>query len=240
MENTLYLALSRQSVLQNNMDIIANNVANMNTVGFRGQNLIFKEYISDPKGEDDPLSFVYDEGQYQDTRSGPVTQTGNQLDVALNGPGFMSVTGPGGKTAYTRAGDFQIGPNGELVTSAGFAVNGQSGPIVIPAGSTEVKIDEKGVISNQNGAIGQLQISEFDNVQKLDPMGNDLYTTNATPIPAENTRVMQGALEGSNINPILEMTRMIQTSRAFQGVQHLIENESDLMRTAIQKLTQQG
>ncbi|HRQ61733.1 MAG TPA: flagellar hook-basal body complex protein, partial [Alphaproteobacteria bacterium] len=89
MENSIYLGLSRQMVLRTNMNIVANNVANMNTPGYRGQNTLFEEYVSDPRGSDDPLSFVYDYGQYEDTKQGPLSATSNPLDVALNGPGFM-------------------------------------------------------------------------------------------------------------------------------------------------------
>ena len=97
-------------VLRNNMGIIANNVANMNTPGYRGQNLMFQEYLSEPRGHDDALSFVYDSGQYQITDPGPLAQTNNPLDVALVGPGFIGVNGPGDQPSYTRAGNLTMRP----------------------------------------------------------------------------------------------------------------------------------
>ncbi len=238
MENSIYIALSRQSVLSTNMNIIANNVANVNTPGFRGQNLIFSEYVSDPRGQKDPLSFVTDHGQYQVTTPGSVKQTGNPLDISLNGPGFIGVKQPNGDIAYTRAGNFQLGIDGELQTSAGYSVVDAGGAeITIPAQSTEINIDTRGRISDQTGAIGQIQITEFENIQEMIPLGNNLYQIDAAGKPAEGTVVTQGTLEGSNVNAILETTRMIDTLRSYQGIQKLIQSEHERLRSAIQKLT---
>jgi flagellar basal-body rod protein FlgF len=239
MENTLFIGLSRQMVLRTNMDIIANNVANMNTSGYRGQNLVFSEFLSKPKGGNDPLSFVQDKLQYQITEAGPVQVTGNPLNVALNGPGFMGVQGPGGTTSYTRAGDFQTDASGRLLTAAGFPVlDSGGGPITIPASATEINIDDKGAISDQNGQIGQLMLSEFDNIQALNPIGNGLYTANGGSRPATQTSVKQGALEGSNVKPVLEMTRMIDTLRTYQSTQQVLQTENERLRNAVRQLTQ--
>ncbi len=239
MENSIYLGLSKQMVLRTNMDIIANNVANMNTPGYRGQNTIFAEYISDPKGQKDPLSFVIDHGQYQITDPGSLRTTENPLDVALTGPGFLGIQAPDGEVAYTRDGHFQVGTDGTLVTGAGLAVVDSGGsPITLPENSTEISISQDGTLSNQDGTIGQLMIAEFEDIQKLEPIGNNLYRTDAATKPPENTRVTQGVLEGSNVKPVVEMTRMIDTLRSFQSVQRILQNENDRLRSAIQKLTQ--
>lgn len=237
MENSIYLALARQSVLRTNMDIVSNNIANMSTHGFRGQNVLFEEYISDPARNEDPLSFVYDYGEYQATSPGSFEQTGNPLNVALSGPGFMAVQSPGGQTAYTRDGNFQMLPDGTLANSAGNPILGAGGPIAIPAGSTEIVIDKNGIVLNQNGQIGQIQIVEFENIQTLKPMGNNMYSTDAPPQPATRTTAEQGFLEGSNVNPIVEMTRMIEILRDFQSTQRLLDTENERLLTAVQKLT---
>ncbi len=238
MENSIYLGLSKQLGLKTNMDIVANNIANMNTTGFRGQNPVFTEYLSDPKGGDDELSFVYDYGEYELTKQGSMQQTGNPFHVALNGTGYFTVQTPGGETAYTRDGNFHKNADGTLLTSAGYPVLGQGGPITIPASATEISIDEHGMISDQNGAIGQLGIVEFENVQQLEAMGNNTYTTDAASNPATDTVAQQGFLEGSNVEPVTEMTRMIKILRDFQSTNKLLENEHDRLRGAIQKLTQ--
>jgi len=241
MENTIYLGLSRQVTLNNNMQIIANNVANLNTPGYRGQNLLFHEFVSEPRGFDDPLSFVYDEGQYQDTASGSFSTTGNPLDIALAGPGFIGINGAGGQPTYTRDGNFQKSADGRLVTSSGAEVSGLGGgAITIPPDSTSVSIDEQGFVSNQNGILGQIKIVEFDNIQELEPLGSNQYRTDAPEVPAANTVVRQGQLEGSNVNAVLEMTRMIDTLRSFQSVHNLLNSENERLRDTIQQLTGQG
>ncbi len=237
MENSIYLGLARQVVLRNNMDIVSNNIANMNTTGFRAQNILFEEYISDPARNDDPLSFVYDYGDYQITSPGSQSQTGNPLNVALSGPGFMSVQLPNGQTAYTRDGNFQMLADGTLANSAGNPLLGAGGPIAIPAGSTEIVIDRNGIVMNQNGQLGQLQVVEFENVQELKPMGNNLYTSEGASNPAARTKVEQGFLEGSNVNPIVEMTRMIEILREYQSTQRILDTENERLLSAVQKLT---
>lgn len=239
MENSIYLGLSKQLALRTDMAIIANNLANMNTTGYRGQNTLFQEYVSDPKGNEDPLSFVYDYGHYQVTKEGPVSQTGNQLDIALGGPGFIGVTHlDTNETVYTRAGDFQMDVAGTLITSAGHPVASAAGAaITIPAGSEFIKIDNNGVVSNQDGALGTIMIVEFEDIQSMEALGDNLYKTGADAVPATETVVKQGYLEGSNVNSIVEMTRMIDTLRTFQSQNDIMKKENERLRTAIQKLT---
>lgn len=239
MENGIYLGLSRQLTLKNNLDVVANNVANMNTPGFRSQHLLFNEFISDPRGADDELSFVLDKGQYQNTEAGPVTVTGNNLDVAIDGPGFLRIQGPGGQDAYTRAGNFQIDGGGFLVTSSGFKVSDNGGGVItIPPGTTEISIDERGYISTQDGEIAQLGVFEFENLQALEPIGYNMYATKERPGQPLNSKVQQGVVEGSNVKPVVEMTKMIDTLRSFQSVQNVLQSENDRLRDAIQKLTE--
>ena len=242
MENSIYLGLSRQVTLRTNMDIIAQNVANMNTTGYRGQNTLFQEYLSTPRGYDDPLSFVNDEGHYQITAPGSMRQTGSELDIALEGPGFIGIQAPSGEVEYTRDGNFSIDPSGILISQAGFPVASQGGGnITIPDGSTEVNIDRNGAVSNQDGQLGQIGIFEFENVQQLEARGNNLYAiVGGEANPATETRAIQGALEGSNVQPVVEMTRMIDTLRDYQSVQKMMDRENERLRSAIQKLTGGG
>lgn len=237
MENSIYLGLSRQITLQTHLDMVANNIANANTSGYRAQAPIFEEYLSDPRGNGDPLSFVLDKGQYNVTAPGSMTQTGNPLDVALNGPGFLAVQLPDGSTGYTRDGHFEKNAQGQLLTAGGLPVVGAGGPITVPADSTDFIVDEKGVISDQKGQIGKLNVVEFTNLQSLKPTGNNAYTSKEAPIEAKNTFVSQGFQEGSNVQPVVETTRMIKILRQFQSVQRMLEAEHERQRTAIQRLT---
>ena len=240
MENSLYVGLSSQVVLEENMNIIANNVANMATPGYRGQNMIFQEYISKPRGMKEDLSMVLDYGQYQVTDPGPIKVTGNPLDVALVGPGFIGINTPQG-VMYTRAGNFSMTPDGTLVNARGVPVAGAGGgTITIPPEAKEVSIDQQGNVSTNAGQVGQIMVVEFDSEQKLDPAGNGLYRADSPGTPAENTTVIQGKLEGSNVQPVVEMTRMIKVLREYQSVQRMMQNEHDRIRTAIQRLGRSG
>lgn len=237
MENSIYVGLSRSIALQREMDTVSNNIANMNTPGYRAKHMLFKEYIETPKGISEPLSMVEDYGQYMSNKPGSAKLTGNQLDVALSGPGFLSVD-MAGETLYTRAGNMSRGPNGNLVTSDGRAVLGAGGtPIAIPQNSIHISIAEDGTLSNQDGAIGQLEITEFDNINTLDAVGDSLYRATIAGNPAQNTLVKQGMIEGSNVNPIIEMTKMIDVSRAYQSTQRMLQNEHDRQTNMIQKMT---
>lgn len=239
MENSIYTGLSLQKALQAKMDIVANNIANISTPGYRGQNMVFTEYIAKTDNGDrlkDDLSMVLDYGQYQTTQPGPMRATGNPLDVALQGPGWMSVQTPQG-LMYTRAGNFQINVNGELVTGNGMPVGGEGGgTITIPAGTREVKIAKDGSVSTEQGQVGRIGVFEFENEQDLEANGNGLYSTKAQANPAANTEVVQGMLEGSNVQPVVEMTRMIDVLRSYQNTQKMLQSEHERQRTMIQRL----
>lgn len=238
MENSLYVGLSSQVALWENMNIIANNVANISTPGFRGQNMLFEEYVFDAGSKQRDVSLVNDYGQYQITDPGPMKDTGGQLDVALIGPGFLGIQTPEG-VQYTRAGNFAMSADGTLVNARGMPVAGDGGgPITIPADASNVYIDRTGAVSTDEGQVGQLMIAEFENYQMLDPAGNGLYRTDAAPIPAQGTSVVQGKLEGSNVQPVVEMTRMISVHREYEAVARMTQSEHDRQRSAIQKLLQ--
>ncbi len=236
MENSLYVGLSGQVALEAKMAVVANNVANLNTPGYRGQNAVFKEYISDQRRMKEDVSLVYDYGQYQMTDPGPIKITGGPLDVALVGPGFLGIQTPEG-VQYSRAGNFSLNQLGEIVNAQGYKVAGQGGgTISVPADAKFISIDQKGVVSTDQGEIGSLMVAEFKDYQRLDPQGNGLYATEEQPTPATDTKVLQGKIEGSNVSPIVEMTRMIDVSREYQAVQNMMQNEHERMRTAIQRM----
>lgn len=245
MENPIFIGLSRQVALRSQMDLIANNIANMSTPGYRAQNMVFTEYLATPKGKEDEISDVertisqvLDYGHYQDTAPGPMEFTGNQMNVALSGPGYLGVQAPDGETAYSRNGIFQVNVNGELVTGTGLKVLDEGGGIItIPDDAGHITIGEDGSIATDEGVVGKLMVSEFENLQDLEAFGDNLYKTDADPLEAENTRVMQGMIEGSNVKPVLEMTRMIEVSRAYQSTQNMLKSEHDRQRTMLQRLT---
>ena len=236
MENSLYVGLSGQVALQEKMALIANNVANINTPGFRGQNAVFKEFISDQKRMKEDVSLVLDYGQYQVTDPGPIKMTGGPFDVALIGPGFLGIQTPEG-VQYTRAGNFSLNALGELVNARGMKVADQGGgTIIIPEDAKFVNIDEKGIVSTQDGPVGTLMVAEFADYQKMEPTGNGNYKTTEAAIPATGTKVKQGSVEGSNVSGVLEMTRMIDVLREYQMVNTMMTTEHQRQQTMIQRL----
>jgi len=240
MSNSIYIGLSRQMALRSVMDTTANNVANMNTSGFRREEPVFVEELS-RIGNGQSASFVKNGGTYKPDVSGSMRSTGSPTNAAIAGSGFFGVQSPAGGQAYTRSGDFQRAPDGTLLTSSGAKVSSQGGgSINIPADSVEISIDENGVIANQNGAIAQLMVVEFQNPGVLMPLGGGLYASNENPTPAKNSRVMGGMVENSNVEPIGEMTGMVDTMQSYQGIQKLLESENERLRSVIQKLTRQG
>ncbi|PZO86521.1 MAG: flagellar basal-body rod protein FlgF [Micavibrio aeruginosavorus] len=236
MENSIYVGLSGQVAMEQKMALIANNVANINTPGYRGQNALFKEFISDQRRMKEDVSLVLDYGQYRVTDAGSVKETGNPLDVALVGPGFMGVQTPDG-IQYTRAGNFALNMDGQLVTSQGRLVaDAGGGAITVPQDAKYVSIDKGGIISTDQGQIATLMLSEFPDYQRMEPAGNGLYKTEQAALPATETTVLQGKIEGSNVQPVLEMTRMIEVMREYQAVQNMMNNEQDRQRNGLQRM----
>lgn len=239
MENTIYIGLSRLSALQEHMNIIANNIANINTPGYKANKILFSEYLDRPKGMNETMSMVLDYGNYRVKDNGPIKSTGNPLDVALEGPGYLGVQGPDGKIAYTRNGGFALNATRQLVTQQGYPVVDNGGqPLTIPEGQNDIVIDETGSISTKDGTLGALMVQEFNDVQSLTPVGNSLYTTTETGRPSEKTRIIQGAIEGSNTQGVIEMTDMIDVSRTYQSVARMLQSEHDRIRGMVKTLTQ--
>lgn len=236
MENSVYIGLSKQVVLKENMDIIAQNIANVNTPGYRAQNMVFKEYIEDPRYMKEDIAMVLDYGQYQKTDPGSLKQTDNPLDIALVGNGFLGINTPSG-VQYTRAGNLTMDSEGILRNALGLEVADEGGGnITIPRDAREIIIDKKGNIFTENGQIAQVMVREFNNYQNLNPAGNGLYVTTEAGIPGGKTSVLQGRLEGSNVQAVVEMTRMIDVSREYQAVQNMMNSEHERLRGSAQRL----
>lgn len=241
MENAIYIGLSRQVTLGTQMNLLANNIANINTPGFKAQKPLFEEYLAKPDLMDQnqrQMSLVSDYGQFQVEAQGPMKFTGNPLDIALEGPGWMMVETATG-TQYTRAGNFTLNAIGEVVTPSGHKVlDGGQKPITLPAGATDINVTEDGQITTSEGVAGQIGIMEFTNAQALNPSGNGFYTSEEQPQPALATKARGGMIEGSNVQGVLEMTNMIEVSRKYQSVNKMLQSEHDRQRSVIQRLTE--
>jgi flagellar basal-body rod protein FlgF len=238
--NAQLIGLSRQIALQRQMDVVANNMANINTTGFKAEDMLFEEYVMpvardrDFIGSDQPLSYVQDWATMHDMSAGPTVQTGNDLDVALNGDGFFTVQTAGGER-WTRAGSFQIDNSGTLVDLSGNAVLSEGGPVQFGPEETGITISQDGAISSSAGPKGRLRLVEFDNPQALVHAGANLYS-GGTPRPATDTRAMQGFIEKSNVSGVSAMAEMIRVQRAYESAASMAQRQDEMRRTAIQRL----
>jgi flagellar basal-body rod protein FlgF len=235
METTTYIALSRQMMLQRRMDIIANNIANITTSGFQAEELL-TEPVPFDAGDRRPISFVQDVALVRDLTPGTLTPTGNDLDLAIEGSGYFVADTPQGPR-YTRGGQFALNPQGELTTAAGHLVLDQGGaPIAVPPGSGEVTIAPDGTVSTRDAVAGRLGIVSFADLQDMQKAGDNLYMTEQAPEPAPAAQIVQGMLESSNVRPVIEMTGMMTTVRAYQGTQKLIDTHHELLRRAVERM----
>lgn len=231
MDNGIYIALSRQMGLFREMDVTANNIANADTTGYTAEKMMFEDYLV-KGGEGPKLAFVNDVASYRDTREGAMKVTGNPLDVAIQGPGYFMVQTPLGER-YTRAGNFQIDVDGTLVTPDGYPVLDDAGqPIIFAPEDQEITIGEAGNLKVNGEERGNLGVVEFDNPQMLERLNSTLFRSDIPGNPPAESRVLHGVLEGSNVQPVLELTRMIQVSRSVGSTQKLIESQYELQRKA--------
>lgn len=245
MENALLIGLSRQMSLRRELEVVSNNIANLNTTGFKADTAIFEEFLMPTASaeqfanSDRKLSFVQDRSTWHDLAQGPIRQTGNPLDVAIDGNAFLVVQTPRGER-YTRNGSFQINPSGELVTTEGFRVMSESGPILFQPNDKDVTISRDGTISVPGGLRGKLRLVSFDSAQRLQKDRSSTFKApdDMQPKPAEFPHVIQGAIEQSNVKAVIEMTRMIEVTRNYTQIATLLQQQGDTRRSAIEKLAE--
>ncbi|MDH5188126.1 MAG: flagellar basal-body rod protein FlgF [Rhodospirillaceae bacterium] len=240
METTSYIALSRQQALRNEMSAIANNMANMNTTGYKGERMLFVDQLvrsrSDASIADQKLSYVRDIASFRNTMDGPLTQTNNPLDLALNGDGYFSVQTAGGER-YTRNGSLTMDAGGQLVTQQGDPVLTDAGtPIFFAPEDTQITITGDGTISTENGELGKLKIVSFNNQQDMFRAEGGYFATNEQPNIIARPKIAQGMIEGSNVESITEMTRMMEVSRQYMSAQKMIDREDERIRRMVSEL----
>jgi flagellar basal-body rod protein FlgF len=245
MDNTTTIALSRLTAQTRTIDVIATNIANADTPGFRAERVLFSDWLSKQNGTNAPkgdksLAYTQDRATYRDQKQGAFTETGNPLDVAIGGDGFFTVNTPRGPR-LTRAGSFTVGQNGTIQDMSGNALldtNGQ--PIQVAATDTGIQIAADGTVSSINGQIAKIGVVTPADANQLQAEGGRLFVANTTTSAVAAPHLVQGAVENSNVQPVMEMTRMMDTTRQFELVTQFVQAEAERQQTMIDKLTQRA
>jgi len=223
------------------LDTIANNLANVSTAGFRASHNIFSSILATTG--DTPLSVLNQDandygvlsGTQLDTSQGSLVPTGNNLDVAMEGPGYFAVQTSAGP-AYTRGGNFRVSPQGQLITAAGDPVLGENGPITIVG--DPVSISPDGTISTNGAISGRLKLVEFPPTTQMQRAGGTYYTApKGSAVVAQSSQVRQGMLESSNVNPVTSVVELITAQREVESMRRVLTMfSSEIDKTAVQDL----
>lgn len=243
MDNAGYIVLSRMSAQLRATAVIAHNVANVDTPGFHATRAVFADHLARARATELPqggrdLHFTWDRATWRDTEPGPIRQTGNPLDIAITGRGYFAVETPEGER-YTRAGRFTLAADGTIVDMGGNAVlSAAGGPLQIAPGDTDLTVGADGIVTGRNGEIGRLRIVRFENEQALVAEGERLYAAPAgtDALPVDQPRLVQGALEGANVNAVTEMVRLTEEMRQFQFAVRFAEAENERQTGAIDRI----
>lgn len=237
------VGLSAQQVLQKRMDTTANNLANLTTAGFKVEHVVSRELSQKPATADDlphEISFADAYMLQRDFSTGPLEQTGNALDFAINGEGFFEVQTANGP-AFTRDGRFNLNDAGEIVTRNGDIVMGDGGPITVDPTGGPLSVSREGSISQDGVVLGTMQVKMFQTPGALERVGSNLWKpTDEQPTAATEAQVVSGFVEGSNVNAVLELTEMIEVSRAYTSIAKMIAQSDELRGTSIDKLARIG
>ena len=229
-----YTTLTRQSGLMREMQVVANNIANMSTTGFRREGVIFEEFVV-PLENGPSLSMSNGNARTIDLSQGGITRTDGKLDLAIQGDGFFQIQTPDGPR-LTRAGSFTTSATDELVTFDGYRVLDAGGaPISLQRSEGTIRVASDGTMSNAEGPIAKLGLWEPTDPLTLKHEAGTMFSANGVQ-PIENGLIRQGFLEDSNVNPIKEVARMVEVQRAYELGQSFVEQEDKRMRSVIETL----
>jgi flagellar basal-body rod protein FlgF len=244
MDSPGYIVLSRLVAQQRATAVTAHNIANADTPGFRASRPLFgtvlerQQDVAAPRGGE-ALALAQDRATWREATPAPLQRTGNPLDLALSDPeAFFVVETPRGERV-TRAGRFTLDAEGQVVDAEGNAVLGTDGrPIRIEPGSARIEVRGDGSLATENGPAGQLRVVRFRDAQQLRAEGDRLLAAPPAmaPEPVERPGVIQGAVEGSNVRPVLELTRLTEEMRHFQFVSQMAEREGERLGTAVERI----
>ena len=242
MQNITSIAASRLVAQQRAMAVTADNIANAGTPGYKAVRVLFTDWLSRQQGAATPrggasLAFTQDRATWRDFQPGPLSHTGNPLDLALTSDGFFTVATAQGPR-LTRAGRFGLMPDGTVADAAGNALLNTTGqPIQLSPADTQISIAGDGTLSSENGQIGRIGVVRPDDPMRLLAEGNNRLRSDSATAAVDAPGLVQGSVEDSNVQPMMEMVRMMNDLREFQFVSQMIEAEGQRQQSAIDKLT---
>lgn len=236
MSTAAYSSISRQSGLLNEMQVVANNIANSATTGYRSEGLIFSEFVSSDPGQES-LSMARGNIRNTSLEQGNLNQTNGPLDIALEGDGFFMVETPDGNR-LTRSGHFTTNSAGDLVTSDGYRVlDAGEAPVFIPGDASSISIGSDGTYGADGQQLGQIGVFKPTEGSTIIRQDGVMFRVDGEVEPTETAKVLQGFLEGSNVNAVHQLSRMIEIQRAYEMGQSFLTSEDERVRGAIESLT---
>lgn len=241
MDNATYVATSRLVAQQRAMDVLGGNIANTGTPGFKAERVLFSDWLARQQDAQPPrggrtIAFTQDRATWREQQPGSLSHTGNPLDIAITGDGFFTV-GTAQGPRLTRAGRFGLMPDGTVADNSGNALLDVAGkPVQVATADTRLTIAGDGTISSENGQIGRIGVVRPDDPMRLLSEGGRLARADTPTAPVAAPKLVQGAVEESNVQPITEMTRMMTGLREFQFVSQFVQGEADRQQSAIDKI----
>jgi flagellar basal-body rod protein FlgF len=241
MDNASNIALSRMVAQFRALDLTAGNLANATTPGYHAERMMFGDWLSRQHGGlGGNIVYTQDRASYRERQSGEFTHTANPLDLAITGDGYFTVLGPSGPR-LTRAGHFTLDTDGTIADEQGDALlDPQGRKLQLTTADTHISVAGDGTLSSENGQIGKIAIVNASDPNRLKAEGNRLLNAaDTTTSPVATPRIVQGALEQSNVQPALEVSRMTNDLRTFQMLSQFMQSEAERQQGAIDKIMQQ-
>ncbi|HSU05251.1 MAG TPA: flagellar hook basal-body protein [Acetobacteraceae bacterium] len=245
MDLTSSIAASRLVAQERATDLTAANIANADTPGYKAARMLFSDWLSHQDGTDTPsggatIAYTQDRATWRDQAAGPIRHTGNPLDLAISDAGWFTV-GTARGPRLTRDGRFGLLPDGSIANTAGDALLDTSGrPVRIATTDTRLSVAGDGTLSSENGQIARIGVVQPQDPMKLVAEGGTLFRSDSATAPVTTPKIVQGAVEGSNVQAVTELTRLIDDQRQFQFIAQFVQAESDRQKDAVEKILPPG
>ena len=238
MDSAAFVTLNRQSGLLKEFETVANNIANLATNGYRREGVVFSEFVVDTGRNGPSLSMAHANARISDLAQGALAQTNGTFDFAIEGPGFFLVATPEGDR-LTRAGAFTPSAEGTLVAPDGATLLDAGGaPVFVPLDASRISVGADGTLSADGAPLAQIGLWEPADPLSMTRAEGVRFDPGDLPVPVENPRILQGFVEQSNVDPVSEISRMIEIQRAYELGRTFLDREDERVRSAIKTIGQ--